>query len=665
MPHAKTILTVFVSSPSDVTDERDGVEGVIRAVNAKISRQLRVRLDLARWETDTRPGLGADPQAVIFEQMPDDYDIFVGIMWSRIGTRTNRALSGTVEEFDLAVQRWNADRSSVSVMFYFKEEPIPISADSTQLKEVQKFRKGIEKQALICPFRTTSDFLHKLEKHLLDEAERWEKRLTSYGLAPSRDSLGLVSVIGACREFSFDGDWAARLTSAKVVEMMGYSLHSTLQNDRFIRQLKDLSRDESVVIRILLADPNSPAVRARSLLLHKDPDLLGKTIYGCRKFLSKAVDARRITPDRRDIRTFSHLTPTYSLVRIDDRMYVMPYLPYSAKASSPLLIIERKDREGLFSTYESDFREIWARSDPLYSPRCRVPLTYAAISSEKGMLAAVVTNYFSDCAFAKTDIRKLLCLDIGCGDGTLSRRVFNQVANRLPTAQTVVTFLDPDQGALDSLCEGFRLNKSTFSWDSVTRRWQEFEARVRFRLILCSHVLGAIYQQCETEDAFSAQFERMIDALAPDGLLAVILAEDTSVELEMRRTLQPRPRKILSADLFEEKLQTGLKQSAQLHHRFTVRSLVRLDPWLRENECDVAGTEAELLQFLFSPHTELTPALVDEFRKGLRSRAKVWGELHETERQQYLQNVEESQEELPEHASFVEMAHACFVLGRA
>jgi hypothetical protein len=102
MPRQKKVITIFVASPNDVVDERTKLEEVINELNITWSRNIGLRFDLVRWETHAFPGIGDDPQDVINEQIPDDYDIFIGIMWCRFGTPTGRAGSGTAEEFQRA-----------------------------------------------------------------------------------------------------------------------------------------------------------------------------------------------------------------------------------------------------------------------------------------------------------------------------------------------------------------------------------------------------------------------------------------------------------------------------------------------------------------------------------------------------------------------------------
>ena len=137
MARQEHVISVFVASPDDVDDERGKLEEVIREFNVTWRRELGVCFDLVRWETHAYPGTGVDAQAVINEQVSDDFDLFVGIMWCRYGTQTGRAGSGTIEEFERAKARYDEDPSCVKLMVYFKDEPIPPSRlDLSQLAKV-------------------------------------------------------------------------------------------------------------------------------------------------------------------------------------------------------------------------------------------------------------------------------------------------------------------------------------------------------------------------------------------------------------------------------------------------------------------------------------------------------------------------------------------------
>jgi hypothetical protein len=177
MARQEQVLSVFVAFPGDVLDERNKLEEIIREINVTWSRDLGVRLDLIRWETHAYPGIGQDAQDVINQQIPDNYDIFIGLMWCRFGTPTGRAGSGTVEEFNRAKSRYDQDASSVKFMMYFKDESVPPSRlDPVQLKKVRKFQKSLGAEGVLYwPFSGIDNFEKLIRIHLSKQIQGWKK----------------------------------------------------------------------------------------------------------------------------------------------------------------------------------------------------------------------------------------------------------------------------------------------------------------------------------------------------------------------------------------------------------------------------------------------------------------------------------------------------------
>lgn len=195
MSRQETVLSVFVASPSDVDEERARLEETIRDLNNAWSRELGLRLELVRWETHAYPGFADDVQAVINSQIPDDYDIFIGIMWYRFGTATGRAGSGTEEEFDRAKKRFDADSNSVQLMIYFKDTPAPIAPsklDHSQLAKVANFRNNLGKEGgLYWPFQSVDDFVNLVRLHLTRHVQAWRKKHAK--TEPLNSSLSIVN----------------------------------------------------------------------------------------------------------------------------------------------------------------------------------------------------------------------------------------------------------------------------------------------------------------------------------------------------------------------------------------------------------------------------------------------------------------------------------------
>lgn len=175
MPRTESVITIFISSPSDVSAEREVLEAIISELNRTWSSSLGVRLEPIMWETHSRPSFGTDPQDVLNRQLPDDYDVFLGILWGRIGTPTPRAESGTVEEFYRAYERYKKDNNAVDLMVYFKDVGIPPSkAEPEQLTQIQQFKETLGKiGGLYSTFEDTSSFESSLRAHLSSLAQKF------------------------------------------------------------------------------------------------------------------------------------------------------------------------------------------------------------------------------------------------------------------------------------------------------------------------------------------------------------------------------------------------------------------------------------------------------------------------------------------------------------
>ncbi len=175
MPTSKTLLKIFVASPGDLEEERKLLSEVVDEFNSYNSEDGYI-LELVKWETHTRPGFSTDAQSVINHQLNDDYDIFIGLMWSRFGTPTQRADSGTEEEFQRAYEILTSSNRKVEVMFYFKDAPIsPSRIDLHQLEKVMDFKKSISEDygGFYHTFETPDQFRQKARMHLKKIVDDW------------------------------------------------------------------------------------------------------------------------------------------------------------------------------------------------------------------------------------------------------------------------------------------------------------------------------------------------------------------------------------------------------------------------------------------------------------------------------------------------------------
>jgi len=164
-------VRIFVASPSDVQSEREQLARVINELNLTITAiapDKRVLLELVRWETHVAPGLGSDPQEVVNRQI-GEYDLFVGILWKRMGTPTAVATSGTEEEFNRAFEVWQQNRA-FPVLLYFCQQPFPpprLKDEVEQLGKVVDFRSKVSAMGLVADYTEHSQFADVIRPHLL------------------------------------------------------------------------------------------------------------------------------------------------------------------------------------------------------------------------------------------------------------------------------------------------------------------------------------------------------------------------------------------------------------------------------------------------------------------------------------------------------------------
>lgn len=133
------------------------------------------------WETHAAPESGKTAQEYINEELLDKCDILIGIFWTKLGSPTKIAKSGTVEE----IQRHLGERKLA--MLYFSTKEIPNYADLKQLKKVREFKKEMRNKSLYGEFSDERDLENKLYNHL-------ELKIAEGKFRPTWDSDILASL---------------------------------------------------------------------------------------------------------------------------------------------------------------------------------------------------------------------------------------------------------------------------------------------------------------------------------------------------------------------------------------------------------------------------------------------------------------------------------------
>jgi hypothetical protein len=153
MPTRSLTYRVLVASPSDLAEERQAATEVVYEWNAQ----------------------HAAAESVVLLPVVRGSDILIGMFWTKLGTNTGVAESGTLEEIDQFVA------TKKPALLYFSSRPIdPNKIDIKQHRKLRAFKAVTHKRALVGGFST----MFELRQTLLRDLVRCVRELKAS--APSR-----------------------------------------------------------------------------------------------------------------------------------------------------------------------------------------------------------------------------------------------------------------------------------------------------------------------------------------------------------------------------------------------------------------------------------------------------------------------------------------------
>ena len=161
MPVDTKLYRVLIASPGDVTQERGIIRQQIANWNSMHSSDMKMVLMPLGCETDGTPDLEERGQAIINRQLVDNCDLLIAVFWTRLGTPTPQADSGTVEE----IERAHNEGKRCIVYFSDKEAP-PSGIDLKQYERLQEYKEELNKEGLTDTYKTIEEFREKVFRHI-------------------------------------------------------------------------------------------------------------------------------------------------------------------------------------------------------------------------------------------------------------------------------------------------------------------------------------------------------------------------------------------------------------------------------------------------------------------------------------------------------------------
>jgi hypothetical protein len=161
MAFEATACNVMIASPGDVQVERNIVREVVHEWNAVNASARSTVLLPVGWETHSAPLMGDSPQSIINWQILKDSDLLIAVFWTRLGTPTENAASGTVEEIEEHIS------AGKPAMIYFSSAPVAMeSVDQEQYAALTQFKESCKTRSLFDSYESTAEFHDKGRRHL-------------------------------------------------------------------------------------------------------------------------------------------------------------------------------------------------------------------------------------------------------------------------------------------------------------------------------------------------------------------------------------------------------------------------------------------------------------------------------------------------------------------
>jgi len=160
MPQPGLIFRVLIASPGDCAEERKIIPEVLAAWNAVNSLSTAAVVEPVMWETHSRPAMGDRPQAIINKQLAAQCDALIGAFWTRLGTPTGEAASGTAEE----IEQFRAAKKPV--LLYFSSAPVvPESLNMEQYQALVAYKNTLGNEGLYSQYESLAEFSEQLQRH--------------------------------------------------------------------------------------------------------------------------------------------------------------------------------------------------------------------------------------------------------------------------------------------------------------------------------------------------------------------------------------------------------------------------------------------------------------------------------------------------------------------
>lgn len=195
MTFTAEVVRVLIASLGDTANERKILRGALEDWNSLHGEQGVMVLP-RMWGRDATPAMTDRPQGVINTQLVDSADMLIGVFWTRLGTPTSEAASGTVEEIERCIA------AGKPVLLYFSSKPVAMgSVDPVEYERLVQARDDFRERGLVESFETeeelwrkaTADLTRTIREHFAPSLDATQSESDDSASAPRALLLARIS----------------------------------------------------------------------------------------------------------------------------------------------------------------------------------------------------------------------------------------------------------------------------------------------------------------------------------------------------------------------------------------------------------------------------------------------------------------------------------------
>lgn len=143
---------IMIGCPGDIREEVDLAMKVINHWTIIHAEQSNTVLLPIHWSTSSYPEHGAHPQTLLNGQLASKSDMLIGIFGARVGTPTEKASSGTIEEIEEHI------KTGKPVMLFFRRQNDTSNIPASEIEKLQTFKSKVKNQGLYREYDSPSTF---------------------------------------------------------------------------------------------------------------------------------------------------------------------------------------------------------------------------------------------------------------------------------------------------------------------------------------------------------------------------------------------------------------------------------------------------------------------------------------------------------------------------